>query len=116
MNDKELYEFDMEKDQEALNKEFQSNFFAMDENITYKLKLNSTSVKKIESIYEERVGYKYLIDVTINVKDKEVYKGEWKAPKTIIEPIFKTYTKDGVWAITKSGIGRDTKYSVILLD
>jgi hypothetical protein len=113
MND---VEYDLVEDKEVLMKDFTSNYFNMEEDVTYKLSLNSTKVKPIEKVFEDRSYIKYQANVTIKEKDKVIFEGLWEMPKSVMASIFKKYEKGCVFGISKTGHNKDTKYNVIKLD
>jgi hypothetical protein len=107
--------YDLVADKEKLREELEkvSLFFRIEEGVTYKVKLNSTKVEKVEKEFEGDKSFKYQINITAKGSDKSEFTGIWEVGKSILEPIFKYYEEGVVFAVSKSGKGRETRYSVV---
>lgn len=110
-----VFNLDEESDREELGKEINSSsiYFKPEKDVTYKVILTSPMVQKVEKQFNDGPVTKYVIAVKTENKAGEVFEGLWEVGITIIDAIFKNYSKDVVFKITKTGTGLDTKYSVI---
>lgn len=110
-----FYDLEDELDREKLEKELNSgsNFFKPEVDTTYKVVLTSPRLKEVVKVFDGEEVIKYAIQVKAVKKDGTEFEGFWEVGRSVIEPIFKNYSKDQVFKITKTGSGKDTRYSVV---
>lgn len=111
--------FDIEEDKELLEEELKSNglYFNLEEGVTYKVRLTTTKVQKVEKTFERDgeepdVVTKYVLGIAAKGSDKSEFEGLWEVGKGILNPIFKDYEKGAVFNVSKTGKGLKTRYSV----
>lgn len=102
-----------EGDLKELEKSLQGDYFKPENDVTYKVVLNSPKVIKVEKVFADGPITKFAIDVTISDKNGEVFNGLWEVGTTILKTIMKKYDKDAVFKVTKTGAGLDTKYNIV---
>ena len=110
--------YDLVENRKELEEELKGgNFFQMEEGVTYKVKLTSTKVTKINKKFEHEDGsiddvIKYGLNITAKGSDKSEFEGVWEVGKTILAQVFKLYETDVVFNCSKTGKGLKTRYSV----
>jgi hypothetical protein len=102
-----------EKDVKELETELKGDYFNPENDITYKVILNSPVIIPVIKEFDNGPITKYSVDATISDKNGEVFKGLWEVGATVIKVIAKNYEKDAVFKITKTGEGLKTRYSVV---
>ena len=114
---KELMTFDLdnENDVKELNENVlnTSDYFKIEEGVTYKIELTSAKIGQIEKVFDENTTMKYILQIkSINSK-KESYEGEWEVGSGILKSIVSNYEKNAVFKVSRTGTGLDTRYSVL---
>lgn len=110
--------FDIEEDKNLLEEELKTDslYFRLEENVTYKIRLTSTKIQRIEKTFEKNgekeTNNKYLISIIAKGSNKTEFEGLWEVGKSILNPIVKNYETGAIFNVSKSGTGTNTRYSV----
>lgn len=109
------FNLDIEEDRQQLSEELSSNsmYFKPEKGVIYKIELTSPQVRQVEKDFEGKKVTKYEISIKATGDDKSEFEGVWETGKSVFEPIFKDYSKGATFLISKSGSGKDTRYSVV---
>jgi len=112
------------EEKEILEQELQeinakSNYFKLDEGVSYKIKLVEPQYKKIVKANKDNEPFTKYVFKTIIAKgsDKSEWNGEFETGVTIAGFILRDINKCGfnpesIFNISKTGSGMDTKYSI----
>jgi len=110
--------FDLEEDKDLLKEELKGGaFFSLEEGITYKIKLTTTKVRRLEKVFPKEDGeddkvIKYELGIEAKGSDKSEFLGVWEVGRAVLDTIFKGYEKDAVFNVSRTGKGMKTRYSV----
>lgn len=113
-----IYDLEDSEDFEKLYEEIKSNglYFKLEEDVTYKIKLNSTNIRPIEKTFENNGEIdkiiKYELGITAKGSDGSIFEGVWEVGKSVLNPIMKNYETDAVFNVSRTGTGKKTRYSV----
>lgn len=109
------FDLSSEEDRKKLEQEFtkQSSFFKPESDVTYKVQLTSPKVSEVIKEFGDDKVLKYVLNIQASNKDGETFTGTWEVGKSVLEPIFKGYEANATFKITKTGSGKDTRYSVV---
>jgi len=113
----ETFNLEDTNDREKLEEEIASGsqYFKPDSDVTYKIKLTSPHVRKVEKEFDGEKITKYQIGISAKGKDGSEFEGIWEVGKQVINPIFKNYQgEDTEFLVSKTGKGTNTRYSVNL--
>lgn len=114
---KELMGFnlDNENDLKELNENVLNNseYFKIEEGVTYKIELTSPKIEQIEKVFDGNTTIKYLLQIKSVNSKKETYEGEWEVGSGILKNITSNYEKGAVFKVSRTGTGIDTRYSVL---
>ena len=106
--------FDLVEDKAALEAELSSSsmYFNLESGVTYKVRLKSTKVRRVEKTFGDDKVTKYEMAILAKGSDKSEFDGLWEVGTSVLKPIFKDYEEGAVFNIARHGTGKDTRYSV----
>ena len=114
---KELMTFDLENENDVkeLNENVLNNseFFKIEEGVTYKIELTSTKIGQVEKVFDDKTTLKYVLQIKSINSNKEEYIGEWEVGSGVLKIIVQSYEKGAVYKVTRTGSGLDTRYAVV---
>jgi len=114
---KELITFDLdnENDIKELNENVlvTSDYFKIEEGVTYKIELTSTKIGQVEKVFDDNTTIKYVLQIKSINSNKGEYSGEWEVGSGILKTIVSNYEKGAVFKVSRTGTGLDTRYSVL---
>lgn len=110
-----VLDLENEEDRKQIETELNSGsmYFRPESDVTYKVTLLSPKVEVVDKEFDGDHITKYALQIKAINKNGSEFEGIWEVGKSVLEPIFKNYTKDAVFKITKTGSGKETRYSVV---
>lgn len=114
---KELITFDLtnETDIKELNETIlnTSEYFKLEEDITYKIELTSSVIEQVEKIFDDKTTTKHILQIKSINSNKEEYVGPWEVGSSVLKCIAKEYEKGATFKVTRTGNGQKTRYAVL---
>ena len=113
-----VFDLDIEEDFEKLEDEIKCDglFFKPEEDVTYKIKLTTTHIRRVEKTFEnngeKEVVIKYELGISAKGSDKSDFIGVWEVGKSVLNPIMKNWEKGAIFNVSRTGSGKKTRYSV----
>jgi len=112
--EKIVYDLIEKEDLIKLEKQLKSDemFLRIDENVTYKILLTSSKVTQVEKTFGDDIVVKYQLNVSCRGSNGSEFEGIWEVGKGILDYVFKKYSKDAIFNVSKKGAGVNTRYSI----